>query len=167
MKKVNPQAVRKMLFRPLLHFSPSICQEAIGPDAMIFVFWMLSFKPAFSLSYFTLKRRLFISASFSTIRVASAFLGWYFSHNLDSDLSSPAFHMMYSACKLNKQGDNIQPCRTAFLILNQSIVPCPVVIVASWSSYSFLSWSSIPNSKNFQFVVTHTVKDFSVVSEAK
>ena len=28
--------------------SPSICHEVIGPDAMIFVFWMLSFKQAFS-----------------------------------------------------------------------------------------------------------------------
>ena len=27
--------------------SPSICQEAMGPDAMILVFWMLSFKPTF------------------------------------------------------------------------------------------------------------------------
>ena len=34
--------------------SPSICHEVIGPDAMIFVFWMLSFKPTFSLSSFTL-----------------------------------------------------------------------------------------------------------------
>ena len=33
--------------------SPSICLEVIGPDAMIFVFWMVSFKPAFSLSSFT------------------------------------------------------------------------------------------------------------------
>ena len=31
-------------------FSPSISHEVMGPDAMIFVFWMLSFKPAFSLS---------------------------------------------------------------------------------------------------------------------
>ena len=30
--------------------SPSICQEVMGPDAMILVFWMLSFKPTFSLS---------------------------------------------------------------------------------------------------------------------
>ena len=30
--------------------SPSICHEVLGPDAMIFIFWMLSFKPAFSLS---------------------------------------------------------------------------------------------------------------------
>ena len=27
--------------------SPSICHEVMGPDAMIFVFWMLSFKPTF------------------------------------------------------------------------------------------------------------------------
>ena len=32
----------------------SICHEVMGPDAMIFVFWMLSFKPTFSLSSFTL-----------------------------------------------------------------------------------------------------------------
>ena len=33
--------------------SPSIYHEGMGPDAMIFVFWMLSFKPTFSLSSFT------------------------------------------------------------------------------------------------------------------
>ena len=33
--------------------SPSICHEMMGPDATIFVFWMLSFKPAFSLTSFT------------------------------------------------------------------------------------------------------------------
>ena len=32
---------------------PSICHEVIGLDAMILVFWMLSFKPTFSLSSFT------------------------------------------------------------------------------------------------------------------
>ena len=41
--------------------------------------------------------------------------------------SSPAFLMMYSACKLNKQGDSIQPWHTPFLIWNQSVVPCPVL----------------------------------------
>ena len=29
-------------------FPPSICHEVMGPDAMILVFWMLSFKPASS-----------------------------------------------------------------------------------------------------------------------
>ena len=31
--------------------SPSICHEVMGPDAMILAFWMLSFKPSFSLSF--------------------------------------------------------------------------------------------------------------------
>ena len=30
--------------------SPSISREVVGPDAMILLFWMLSFKPTFSLS---------------------------------------------------------------------------------------------------------------------
>ena len=36
--------------------------------------------------------------------------------------SSPAFLMMYSAYKLTKQGDNIQPQWTPFPIWNQSVV---------------------------------------------
>ena len=47
------------------------------------------------------------------------------------DASSPAFHMMYSAYELNKQGDNIQLCCTTFPILNQLVVLCPVLTVAS------------------------------------
>ena len=46
--------------------------------------------------------------------------------------------MMYSAYKLNKQGDNMQPWRTPFPIWNQSIVPCPVLTVASWLTYRCL-----------------------------
>ena len=39
---------------------------------------------------------------------------------------------MYSAYKLNKQGDNIQPWCTPFPVWNQSVVPCPVLTIASW-----------------------------------
>ena len=46
--------------------------------------------------------------------------------------SRPAFLMMYSAYKLNKQSDNIQPWHTPFPIWNQSVVPCPVLTVASF-----------------------------------
>ena len=56
--------------------SPSICHEMMGLDAMIFVFWMLNFKPAFSFSSFTFIKRLFISSLLSS--------------------STLAFHMMYS-----------------------------------------------------------------------
>ena len=43
--------------------SPSICHEVMGPDAMILVFRMLSFKPRFSLSSFTFIRSDQISHS--------------------------------------------------------------------------------------------------------
>ena len=52
--------------------SPSISHEVMGPDAMIFVFWMLHFKPNFSLSSFTFIKRLFSSSSLSAIRVVSS-----------------------------------------------------------------------------------------------
>ena len=55
--------------------------------------------------------------------------------------------MMYSAYKQNKQGDNTQPWCTPFPILNQSVIPCPVLTVSSWSAYRFLKrqvrWSGI------------------------
>ena len=35
---------------------------------------------------------------------------------------------MYSAYKLNKQADNIQPWSTPFPIWNQSVIPCPVLL---------------------------------------
>ena len=52
--------------------SPIISHEVVGLDAMIFVFSMLSFKPTFSLSSFTLIKRLFSSSSLSAIRVVSS-----------------------------------------------------------------------------------------------
>ena len=53
-------------------FSPSICHEVMGLDTKISIFWMLSFKPTFSLSSFTLIKRLFSSSSISAIRVVSS-----------------------------------------------------------------------------------------------
>ena len=47
-------------------FSSSTCHEVMDLDAMILVFWMLSFKAAFSLFSFTLIKRFFSSTSFST-----------------------------------------------------------------------------------------------------
>jgi len=57
--------------------SPSICHEVMGPYAKTLVFWMLSFKPTFSLSSFTFLKKLFSSSSLSAIRVvSSAYLRW-------------------------------------------------------------------------------------------
>ena len=79
--------------------------------------------------------------------------------------SSLTFHMMYSVQKLNKQGDNIQLWCTAFPIWNQSVVPCPVLAVASWPAYRFLRrqvrWSGIPISwRIFHSVLWSTCKPF-------
>ena len=94
--------------------SPSICHEVMGLDAMILFFCMLSFKLAFSLSYFTFIKRLFSSSSLSALRVvSSAYLRLLIFLPAilipDCASSSLAFHLMYSAYKLIKQGDNIQP----------------------------------------------------------
>ena len=116
--------------------SPSTCHEVMGSDAMIFGFLMLSFKPAFSLSSFTFIKRLPSCSLLSSVRmVSSAYLRllvFLLAILIPACASSGlAFHIMYSAYKLNKQGDNIQPSHTPFPSLNQFIVLCPVLTVAS------------------------------------
>ena len=150
------------------------------PDAMILIFWMLSFKPAFSLSSFTFIKRFFSSSLLSVIRVVSSahlrLLIFLLAILISARaLSSLVFHMMYSAYKLNKQGDNIQPWCTPFPIWNQPIGPCPVLTV---DDFRFLLiqisqdkgkvvWYS-DLLKNFpQFVVIHIVKGFSLVNETE
>ena len=88
--------------------SPSICHEVMGRDAMIFVFWMLSFKLTFSLFPFTFIKRFWSSSSFSAIRVVSSaylrLLIFLLAILIPACASSsPAFLLMYSAYKLNKQ----------------------------------------------------------------
>ena len=65
----SPSAVilepRKIKSDTVSTVSPSISHEVMGPDAMIFVFSMLSFKATFSLSSFTFIKRLFSSSSLS------------------------------------------------------------------------------------------------------
>ena len=61
-KKIKPVTVSTV--------STSICHKVMGLDAMILVFWMLSFKPTFSLSSFTFIKRL--SSLLSDIRVVSS-----------------------------------------------------------------------------------------------
>ena len=80
----SPSAVilepRKIKSATVSTLSPSICHEVMGPDAMILVFWMLSFKPTCSLSSFTFIKRLF---SYSLSAIGWCHLNiwgyWYFS----------------------------------------------------------------------------------------
>ena len=72
----SPSAVilepRKIKSDTVSTVSPSIYHEVMGPDAMIFVFWRLNFKPTFSLSSFNFIKRLLSSSSLSAIRVVSS-----------------------------------------------------------------------------------------------
>ena len=137
---------KKIKSVPAATFTPSICHEVMGPDAMIFVYWRLSFKPAFSLSSFTLIKRLFSYSSLSAIKEIS----YAYMRLLILTILIPAYDslsqtlpMMYSAYKLNNQGDNIQLYHICFPILNQLFFPYP----ASWHGYRFLRrqerWSVI------------------------
>ena len=106
---LEPQKIKSVTVSTV---SLSICHEVMGPDAMILVFWMLSFKPAFSLSSFTFIKRLFSSSLFSATRmVSSAYLKILI---FLPEILIPAcassrltFYMMFSAQKLNKQGGSI------------------------------------------------------------
>ena len=115
-------------------FGPSICHEVMGPDSIILVLWMLSFKQLLHSPLSTLIKRLFSSSSLSAIRQVSftylrllTFLLTIFIPTSPS--FSLVFCMMYSAEKLNKPSDNIQPWCTPFPILNQSVVTCPVLLL--------------------------------------
>ena len=118
----------KRKIRHWFHFFLLYLHKVRGPYAMISVFWMLSFKPAFFLS------PLSPSSWGSLVPLHVLPLEWCHLHikvidispgYLDSSLwsSSPEFGIKYSAYKLNKQGDNISTCYTPFPISNQSVVP--------------------------------------------
>ena len=96
---LEPKKIKSV---PVSIVSPSICHEVMGLDAVIFIFWMLSFKPILSLSSFTFIKRLFSSSSISATRMVSFAclrLLIFLLAILISVCASPslAFHMMYSA----------------------------------------------------------------------
>ena len=147
--------------------SPSICHEVMGSDAMILVFWMLSFKPTFPLSPFTFTKRLFGSSSLSAIRVVSSaylrlliFLPAVLIPACAS--SSPVFLMMYSAYKLNKQGDNTQPWRTPFPIWNQSVVPGPVLSFSQFLAYAHVHAKSLQSCLTLCDPMDYSLPGYSV-----
>ena len=110
----------------------------------------------------TFIKRLFSSSSLSAIRVVSSaylrLLIFLLAILIPACASSsPAFLMMYSEYKLNKQGDNIQPWHPPFPIWNQSGVPCPVWTVASWPTYRFLKRFLV----SYTFLVFPSLEEFS------
>ena len=138
--------------------STSIYHEVMGQDSMILVFWMLRFKPAFSLSCFT----FIFSSLLSAIRVISSaylrLLIFPLAILIPAYASSTlAFCKMYSEYRLNKQSDNIQPWHTPFPIWNQSDSCCFLTCIQISQEAGQVVWYS-HLLKNFpQFVVIHTV----------
>ena len=93
------------------HCFPIYLPWSDGTDAMILVFWMLSFKPSFSLSSFTFIKRFFGSSLPSPIRVVSSaylrLLIFLLAILIPVCASSgPAFLMMYSAYNGGSRGPN-------------------------------------------------------------
>ena len=126
---------------------------------------------------FHLIKRLFSSSLLSAIRVVSSaclrlliFLPAIMIPACDSSIL--ASHMMYSAKKLNKQDDSIQPWRT---LPNLKPVHCSMsssncclltCIQVSQDTGKVVWYSHL--FKNFpQFIMIHTVKGFSVVNETE
>src|SRR5574341_1409700 len=121
---------------------------------------MLSFKPTFSLSTFTFIKRLFSSSSLSAIRVVSSaylrLLIFLLAILIPACASSsPAFLMMYSAYKLNKQGDN-----TALTYSFSYLEP----VCCSMSSSNCCFLTCIQTSQEADQVVwySHPFKNFPV-----
>ena len=129
-------------------------------------FWMVNFKLTFSLSSFTFIKRIFSSSLSAIMVVSSAYLKLLIF--LPASLipacasSSLAFHMMYSAYKLNKQDDNIQPWGTPLSILSQPIVSNLLTCIQVSQEADKVFWYS-HLLKNFPyFIVIHIVKDFNL-----
>ena len=65
----------------------------------------------------------------------------------------------------------MQPWHTPFPIWNQSVIPCPVLTVASWPAYRFLRrqvrWSGIPISFRIFSVCGDPHKGFGIVNKAE
>ena len=155
---------------------PSIFRDLMGPDAMILLFWILSFKPAFSFSSFTFIKRLFSSFSLSAVRVVSpAYLSLltFPQAILIPGCASPshALCVLYCAYQWNKQDNNMQAWCTLFPIYNQSVVPCPVLIIVSWPAYRFIRslvrWSGISISLRIFHSFCDSQKDSSIINEAE
>ena len=138
-------------------------------------FWMLSFKPAFSLSTFPFIKRLFSSSWFSTMRVvlSAYWTYWYFSKQPRFQLVlHPAPHFAWCTCiKVKYAGwqytvlmysfHNLEPVHSSMSSSNCCFFTC---IQGSQEAGKVVRYSHL--FKNFpQFFMIHRVNDISVLNE--
>ena len=120
---LEPKKVKSHYF----HCLSSFCREVMGPDVIILVFWILSFKPAFSLSSFTFNKRLFSSSLLSAMRVLScAYLRilMFLPANMIPAVLYPAWH--FSWCTLH--------------ITRVTIYSLDAPLSPFWTSFLFHVW---------------------------
>ena len=167
------------------HCFPIYLPWSDGTECPDLSFLNIELKPTFSLSSFTFIKRLFSFSSLCAIRVVSSvylrLLIFLLAILIPACVSSsPEFLMMYSAYKLNKQGDNIQPWRTPFPIWNQlkqlsssssccsmSSSNCCFLTCTRVSQEGKVVWYSHLFQSFPQFIVIHTVKGFGIVNIAE
>ena len=83
--------------------------------------------------------------------------------------SSLAFCTVYSAYKLNNQGDNIQPWHTPFPVCcsTSSSNCCFLTCIQISQEAGKVMWYSHLFKSFLQFVVIHTVKDLGIINKAE
>ena len=108
--------------------SPYIYQEVTGPDVMILVFWMLNFKPTFSLSSFTFSKSLFSSSSLSVIRVIIICISEVIDispSNLDSSLRFIQSSISHDVLRIYVKQTRWQQTALLHSFLNLEAIGCP------------------------------------------
>ena len=110
-------------------------------DALIFVFWMLSFKPTFSLSTFTFIKRLFSSSSLSAIKLVSSAYLWLLIFLLA---------ILIPAC--------VQFFVTPWTVAHQAPLVCGTfqARILEWLPFSSTRWSFPPRDQIHVFCIYRT-----------
>ena len=149
--------------------SPSISHEVMGPDATIFVFWMLSFRPTFSLSLSLSSRGFLVPLYFLPLGWCHLHIWgyWYFCwQSWFQFVLHPAWHFAWchrwQDTALMYSFPNMEPVHCFMSGSNCYFLTC---IQISQEAGKVVWYSQL--LKNFpQLVVIHTVKGFSIVNEA-
>ena len=149
----------------------------MGPDALILVFWMLSFKPTFSLSSFTFIKRLFSSSSLSAIGWYHLHIWgyWYFSQKSWFQLVlPPAQHFSWCTLQISYTSRvTIYSLDVLLFLFGTSLLfHVQFYLLLPDLHIDFSGGRSgglvFPSLSNFpQFIVIHTVKGFGIVNKAE
>ena len=119
------------------HCFPSICHELMGLDDLIFIFWMLRFKPAFSLSSFTFIMLVGLCSKSFKLSFSSAWIENSQMYKLNfEEAQEPEIKLPKSTGSWRKQGNFRKPSTSALLTM---LKPLTVWITANCGKF-FKRW---------------------------